>query len=155
MISRRDDESVPIGTLRRSLPTGDHPQGDNKEIGQWRASPRAGEFGQSSALLVARVSQDTLRSSRLEYCPNSLRSIDASSNPALRGERELKALPLATQRRIQKKLRDNADLENPLTRARTLTNLPPATHRFRIGKYRASFFIAQQTIFVERIEVRG
>jgi len=72
-----------------------------------------------------------------------------------RGERELKALPLAIQRRVQKKLRDNADLANPLTRARSLTNLPPATHRFRIGKYRASFFIDQKIIFVERIEIRG
>ena len=45
MISRRDDESVPIGTPRRS----------NKEISHFLASQRAGEFGQSSLLLVPHI----------------------------------------------------------------------------------------------------
>lgn len=72
-----------------------------------------------------------------------------------RGERELKALPSHIQRRIHRKLKENAGVPNPLIRARPLVNLPPATHRFRIGKYRVSFHIAGQTLFVERVELRG
>lgn len=72
-----------------------------------------------------------------------------------RGQRELKKLPKHTQRRILKKLQENAALNYPLIRAKPLVNLPPATHRFRIGKYRASFYIASKTIYVERVELRG
>jgi len=72
-----------------------------------------------------------------------------------RGERELHSLPKDIQLRILKKLRDNANLENPLIRAKPIVNLPPSTHRFRIGKYRVSFFLEEQTIFVERVELRG
>jgi mRNA-degrading endonuclease RelE of RelBE toxin-antitoxin system len=39
--------------------------------------------------------------------------------------------------------------------AKPLTNLPPLTHRFRIGKYRVSFYIEDDTIFIERVELRG
>ena len=72
-----------------------------------------------------------------------------------RGERDFKSLPQEIQVRIDKKLSDNASLDNPLIRAEPLINLPPATHRFRVGKYRLSFYISGKTIFVERIEVRG
>ncbi|MBI1754903.1 hypothetical protein HY250_01650 [Candidatus Azambacteria bacterium] len=66
MISRRDDENVLIGTLRRS----------NKEISHFLASFRAGAFGQASSLLVAHDTHVSHRSSRLASCPNALRSID-------------------------------------------------------------------------------
>lgn len=72
-----------------------------------------------------------------------------------RAERDLKSFPPEIQERIRKKLRDNAQLDNPLVRAKPLVNLPPSTHRFRVGKYRVSFYLAAQTIFVERIEIRG
>jgi len=72
-----------------------------------------------------------------------------------RGERELAALPKEIQRRIQKKLRENANLPNPLVRAKPLTNLPPSTRRYRIGKYRVSFYIESNTLFIERVEIRG
>ena len=71
------------------------------------------------------------------------------------GEQELAALPKNIQQRIHKKLCDNSTLPNPLVRARHLVDLPPATHRFRIGQYRVSFFIKVKTIFVERVELRG
>ena len=72
-----------------------------------------------------------------------------------RGERELRSLSKDIQLRILKKLRDNASLEAPLIRAKPLVNLPPSTHRFRIGKYRVSFFIEEQIIYIERVELRG
>ncbi|MBU2578954.1 hypothetical protein KKA09_02455 [Patescibacteria group bacterium] len=58
-----------------------------------------------------------------------------------RSEKELKKLSLFIQKRIKKKLINNACLSNPLVRAKPLINLPPATHRFRIGKYRVSFYL--------------
>lgn len=72
-----------------------------------------------------------------------------------RGKRELQDLPKHIQQRIHKKLQESTKLDNPLTRARPLVNLPPATHRFRIGKYRVSFYIQDQTIYIERVELRG
>lgn len=72
-----------------------------------------------------------------------------------RGNRELRALPTEIQRRVVKKLRENATLVNPLVRATPVVNLPPATHRFRIGKYRVSFYVESGAVFVERVELRG
>lgn len=71
------------------------------------------------------------------------------------GQRDFAKLTNEMQKRIQLKLQDNACLANPLVRAKPLVNLPPATHRFRIGKYRASFYIEGNTIFIERVELRG
>ena len=71
-----------------------------------------------------------------------------------RGERELKALPRSVQQRILTKLEDNVRLPRPLVRAKPLTDLPPATHRFRVGIYRLSFYIEGAIIFVERVEKR-
>lgn len=72
-----------------------------------------------------------------------------------RSERELTDLPKDIQQRIQKKLRWFAAQESPLAFAKPLTNLPPATHRFQVGKYRISFYVSDKTIFVERVEIRG
>lgn len=72
-----------------------------------------------------------------------------------RGERELADFPRDVQQRFQKKLRWFASQEKPLTFAKPLADLPPATHRFQVGKYRISFYIADKTIFVERVEIRG
>lgn len=72
-----------------------------------------------------------------------------------RGKRDLKKLPKIIQQRIMKKLEENAHLADPLLRAKPLINLPPATHRFRVGKYRVSFYLHNQIIYVERVELRG
>lgn len=56
---------------------------------------------------------------------------------------------------IMRKLVDYSSRENPLIFAKPLVNLPPVSYRFRIGKYRVSFFIQENTIFVERVEIRG
>ncbi len=72
-----------------------------------------------------------------------------------KGEQDFKRLSPSIQKRIGKKLVSNASLPNPLVRARPLVNLPPATHRFRVGKYRVSFYIENCTIFVERVQLRS
>ncbi len=76
MISRRNDESVPFGTLRRN----------NEEMSHFLTSLRAGEFRSSSALRVAYVPGGTQRSSRLEYNLNSLRSTDSGLDHTLLGK---------------------------------------------------------------------
>ena len=70
-------------------------------------------------------------------------------------EKNLESLPKHIQERIDKKLKENAALENPLVRSEPLVNLPPNTHRFRVGDYRVSFYIKSRTIYVDRIDVRG
>lgn len=72
-----------------------------------------------------------------------------------RGARDFKKLPARIKNRINKKLFYYASLKNPLIPARPLVHLPPATHRYRIGKHRLSFFVKGKTIFVERIEIRS
>jgi mRNA-degrading endonuclease RelE of RelBE toxin-antitoxin system len=72
-----------------------------------------------------------------------------------RSESELKDFPKDIQQRFQKKLRWFASQDKPLAFAKPLTDLPPATHRFQVGKYRISFYIENKTIFVERVEIRG
>ena len=72
-----------------------------------------------------------------------------------RGERDFRKLPRFIQKFIKNKLLFYATQDNPLNFARPLTNLPPSTHRFRIRKYRASFFIKEKIIFMEEISVRG
>ena len=72
-----------------------------------------------------------------------------------RGEKDLSNLPRNIQKRIRDKLRENAALPDPFIRAKPLIDLPPSTHRFRVGKYRISFYIEKQTIHVERVEIRG
>lgn len=72
-----------------------------------------------------------------------------------RGERELRALPRDIQQRILRKLQWLSQQAQPLHFAKPLVNLPPATHRFRITTYRVSFYVAGQTLFIERVELRG
>jgi len=72
-----------------------------------------------------------------------------------RGKREFQKFPKNIQQRIGDKLTFYASSETPSNFARVLVNLPPSTHRFRVGKYRISFFIKEKIIFVERVELRG
>ena len=72
-----------------------------------------------------------------------------------RGQKDIEKLPAHIQTRIKNKLLDYSVSDNPLSFAKPLIDLPPATHRFRVGKYRISFFVHEKTIFVERVELRG
>lgn len=71
-----------------------------------------------------------------------------------RGAKDLQKLPKDLQERIIKKLTFFANQENPLIFSTSLVNLPPATHRFRVGNYRIAFYIEVQTIYVERVRHR-
>lgn len=57
------------------------------------------------------------------------------------GKGDLDKLPRSIQQRIVKKIQFFASYENPLSFSKPLVNLPPATHRFRIGDYRVAFYV--------------
>ena len=73
-----------------------------------------------------------------------------------RALRELVHLPASDQKRISQKLNFFISQKNIWLYAKPLVNLPPSTHRFRVGKlYRLSFHIADIAIIIDRIELRG
>ena len=72
-----------------------------------------------------------------------------------RADKDIEHVPVNIQKYIRKKLDSNAALPNPNVRAEPPINLPPSTHRFRIGKYRASFHVEENRIIIDRIEIRG
>ena len=78
---------------------------------------------------------------RVEFAPNA--------------HRQFRRLPTDIQKRMIQKmdyyLRSG---QNPLGFAKPLINLPPATHRFRIGKYRACFFVQAREIIITAIDTR-
>lgn len=72
-----------------------------------------------------------------------------------KGAQDLEQLPKEFQTRIIKKLQFFSSQQNPLSFAVPLVNLPPTTHRFRVGDYRIAFYIDQNTIYVDRIDHRS
>lgn len=72
-----------------------------------------------------------------------------------KGAQDLKKLSKDLQRRVIKKLQFFATQDNPLLFSKPLINLPPATHRFRVGDYRVAFYIEKSIIYVDRIGHRS
>lgn len=70
------------------------------------------------------------------------------------GEKDLKKLPQEIQKRIIKKLEFFSSQEDPLAFSKPLVNIPPATHRFRVGDHRIAFYVEGETIYIERIRHR-
>jgi len=70
------------------------------------------------------------------------------------GKKDIEKLPKDIQKRIIKKLTFFSSQINPLSFSKPLVDLPPATHRFRVGDYRIAFYILGDTIHVERIRHR-
>ncbi len=68
-----------------------------------------------------------------------------------KGSKDLKKLPRDFQKRIIKKIEFYAGQEKPTTFSKPLVNLPPATHRFRVGDYRVAFYVDKSTLYIERI----
>lgn len=71
-----------------------------------------------------------------------------------RGRKDLERLPKDIQRRIIKKLKFFSEQAEPVAFSKPLVNLPPATHRFRLGDYRIAFYIDEKIIYVERARHR-
>jgi len=70
------------------------------------------------------------------------------------GQKDLQRLPIDIQKRVIKKIKFFSQQQNPLFFAKPLTNLPPTTHRFRIGDYRVAFFITVTGMYIDRIKHR-
>jgi len=73
---------------------------------------------------------------------------------SLSAQKDLQKLPKDIQKRIIKKLQFFASQQEPLIFSKPLVNLPPATHRFRVGVYRIAFYISEKNIYIERIKHR-
>lgn len=68
-----------------------------------------------------------------------------------KGQKDLERLPKNIQIKVIKKLELYSKQIDPLAFAKPLVNLPPTTHRFRIGDYRVAFYIYEQTIYIEKV----
>ena len=73
----------------------------------------------------------------------------------LGGAKDLKKLSKELQQRVLKKIQFFAAQEDPLAFSKPLVNLPPITHRFRVGDYRVAFYIEKNTIYIDRIRHRS
>ena len=71
-----------------------------------------------------------------------------------RGKKDLEKLSRDSQKRILKKLQFFSSQPDPLLFSKPLVNLPPATHRFRVGDYRIAFYLFGKTIVIDRIRHR-
>lgn len=70
------------------------------------------------------------------------------------GARDFKKLPHQTQARIVDKLHVYLASRQPLSFAKPLVNLPPATHRFRVGKYRICFYLEGASLVIDGVDTR-
>lgn len=70
------------------------------------------------------------------------------------GKRDLEKLPRNIRLRIVAKLQFFSKISQPLIFSKPLINLPPATHRFRVGEYRIAFYISENCLYIEKIKHR-
>lgn len=70
-------------------------------------------------------------------------------------KKDFKKLDKSLQSFINEKLKFYSRNSNILSWSKPLKNLTPATHRFRVRKYRIYFYLLKNTIFIERIILRG
>ena len=71
-----------------------------------------------------------------------------------KGEKDLKRLPRDIQKRVIKKIKFLSSQDDPLKFSKVLVDLPPTTHRFRVGNYRIAFYISGKKIYIDRIKHR-
>ena len=70
------------------------------------------------------------------------------------GQRDFKKLPHRIQARIVDKLHVYLASGQPMAFAKPLVNLPPATHRFRVGKYRICFYLQGSSLVIDAVDAR-
>jgi mRNA-degrading endonuclease RelE of RelBE toxin-antitoxin system len=71
-----------------------------------------------------------------------------------RGQKDLERLSKDIQIRIIKKLKFFSIQKDPFVFSKPLINLPPTTHRFRVGDYRITFYVDKECINIDRIRHR-
>ena len=70
------------------------------------------------------------------------------------GEKDFRKIPPHDQKRVLEKIKLYLASGHFMTFAKPLINLPPATHRFRVGKYRVSFYLHAGSIVIDAIDLR-
>ena len=70
------------------------------------------------------------------------------------GERDFNKFSTQLQKRIIEKIELWISSGNPMFFAKPLTNLPPATNRFRVGKYRICFYLEDRNIVIDGVDTR-
>jgi len=70
------------------------------------------------------------------------------------GAREFGKLEKQIQKRVLNKVYFYLRSGNPLAFAKPLVNLPPATHRFRVGKYRLTFCLQGNRLVIDGVDTR-
>ncbi len=71
-----------------------------------------------------------------------------------RGQKDLQKLPRDLHVRIIKRIQFFSSQIDPLYFSKPLIELPPNTHRFRVGNYRIAFYVSSGTIYIDRIKHR-
>ena len=69
-------------------------------------------------------------------------------------KKDLVKLDKSISKKIIAKLDMYSSVQNPLEFAKSLVNLPPGTHRFRIGDFRVTFYKKESQLFICRIAHR-
>jgi len=72
-----------------------------------------------------------------------------------RGKKDFEKLPRDIQKRIVIKMQFFSSQQDPFLFSKPLVDLPPATHRFRVGNYRIAFYTSEKTIIVDKIRHRS
>jgi mRNA-degrading endonuclease RelE of RelBE toxin-antitoxin system len=70
------------------------------------------------------------------------------------GERDFNKLSSQLKKRVEDKIHLYLSTDNPLHFAEPLINFPPATHRFRVGKYRICFYLEGDAIVIDGVDTR-
>lgn len=68
--------------------------------------------------------------------------------------KDLKKLSPDVAKRLNRKIKYFVSLDDPLILAKPLIDLPPATHRFRFGKLRLTFFVENSVYYICSIKYR-
>ena len=68
--------------------------------------------------------------------------------------KDIRKLPKPLQKRIMQKLQFYISQPDIFQFSKPLVNLPPATHRVRVGHYRIAFHTSGSTLYIDRIRHR-
>ncbi len=71
-----------------------------------------------------------------------------------KAKKDLKKLPKSEAIGIKSKIEYYLNTSDPLVYAKPIKDLPPATHRFRVNKWRIKFFVERYIIYVTRVQRR-
>ncbi|MCK5466172.1 hypothetical protein KAI56_01585 [Candidatus Parcubacteria bacterium] len=72
-----------------------------------------------------------------------------------KAKKDIEKLSAKEVSKIRGKINYFLSAKDPMVFAKPLVDLPPATHRFRFGKFRMKFFCQGNIFYITRIDFRG